>query len=81
MKQSHHALAVFWPAFLAACALEWLVFGWVDPSDLHTVTQQGFDWPRQMVYTMAFFAFWAIAALACHLSLLLARSSRQPPVP
>ena len=54
---------ITWPAFLAACLLEALVFSAVDPSEVH--------WPgqtlqpsRQAVYTVAFFSFWAIA-MAC----------------
>ena len=35
MKGMLRALCVLWPSFLAACALEMLVFGLVDPGDLH----------------------------------------------
>ena len=54
---------ILWPAFLAACLLEALVFSLVDPGEIH--------WPgqvsqpaRQGVYTVAFFCFWMISA-AC----------------
>ncbi len=69
-----------WPAFLAACLLEGLVFALVDPGEIH--------WPgrfseptRQSVYTAAFFAFWLIATACSALVLWLADSSprkRQP---
>lgn len=67
---ANRLLWITWPAFLAACALELLVFAFVDPMELqwsgHTL-----GWPRQAVYTGAFFAFWAIAMGACFLTTLL----------
>ena len=67
-------MLITWPAFLAACLLEALVFAMVDPSELH--------WPgylfqatRQGVYTMAFFAFWLINMASSVLVLWLARAA------
>ena len=64
---------IVWPAFLAACLLEALVFAMVDPGELH--------WPgyffqatRQGVYTMAFFAFWLITMACSALVLWLAKA-------
>ena len=61
---------VMWPAFLAACILEALVFSMVDPGEIH--------WPgqvsqpaRQGVYTVAFFCFWLISAACSWLVLWL----------
>jgi uncharacterized membrane protein YcfT len=60
-----------WPAFLAAGLLTMLVFAMVDPQDLHW-----FGHPlalsRAGVYTLAFFAFWAIVAVASSMTALLA---------
>jgi hypothetical protein len=63
---------IVWPAFLAACLMEALVFAMVDPGELH--------WPgyffkahRQGVYTMAFFAFWFIAMACSAMVLWLAK--------
>jgi hypothetical protein len=61
---------IAWPAFLAACGLELLVFAFVDPDDLHWAGQ-ALHWSRQAVYTFAFFAFWAVVAAACWLTTLL----------
>lgn len=54
---------IVWPAFVATCLLEALVFSVVDPSEVH--------WPnnvvqptRQSVYTLAFFSFWLVS-MAC----------------
>ena len=63
---------ILWPAFLAACLLEALVFSLVDPGEIH--------WPgqvsqpaRQGVYTVAFFCFWLISAACSCLALWLER--------
>jgi hypothetical protein len=56
-----------WPAFLAACVLEMLVFALVDPRDL-AWSGRALGWSRQGIYTAAFFAFWAITLAACWLS-------------
>ena len=61
---------IAWPAFLAACALELLVFAFVDPQDLQWAGQT-LGWTRQAVYTLAFFAFWAVSMGACALTTLL----------
>jgi len=55
-------IAVLWPAFLAACLLEIVVFASFDPHDLRT--SGGADPGIQSVYSLAFFSFWIIASLA-----------------
>jgi hypothetical protein len=67
-----HVVLILWPSFLAACLLEGLVFGMVDPGEVH--------WPgffpqpsRQGVYTLAFFLFWAISVACSGLVLWLAK--------
>ncbi len=51
---------ITWPAFLAACLLEALVFSMVDPGEVHWLGHQ-LEASRQAVYTAAFFSFWLIA--------------------
>ena len=67
---------VAWPAFLVAALLEMLVFALIDPQDLHW-----FGHPlalsRQGVYTVAFFAFWALAMLSSGLTALLSMSAAE----
>ncbi|HEY0200086.1 MAG TPA: hypothetical protein VGC24_00160 [Burkholderiaceae bacterium] len=53
-------MSIAWPAFLAACVLEMLVFALVDPHDLRWLGQP-LEWPRQAIYTLAFLAFWVVA--------------------
>lgn len=63
-------MVVAWPAFLAACLLEVMVFAVVDPLDLRW-GGQSLGWSRADVYTVAFFVFWAAAAAGCALSSFL----------
>lgn len=63
---------ILWPAFVAACLLEALVFSVVDPSEVH--------WPgyalqpsRQGIYTLAFFSFWLVSMVCSGLAYWLAR--------
>ncbi len=68
-------MVVVWPAFLAACLLEAAVFAVVDPLDL-TWGHGPLGWSRQAAYTVAFFLFWGVTALAASLALVLARPGR-----
>jgi hypothetical protein len=65
---SRIALQILWPAFLAAGVLELLVFAHVDPADVHTLAGAPIELSRQAVYTLSFFGFWAVAAVACAVS-------------
>jgi hypothetical protein len=61
---------IVWPAFLMAGVLELLVFAVVDPQDLNWFGH-GFEMSRQATYTLAFFVFWFVTALAGALTLFL----------
>ena len=61
---------IVWPAFLAACALELVVFALVDPLHLQWSGQE-LGWSRQSVYTLAFFVFWCVGAVSGALTTLL----------
>lgn len=63
-------MSIAWPAFLGACLLELLVFGLVDPRDVHLPGELS-GWSRQAVYTAAFFAFWLICIASSALTALL----------
>jgi hypothetical protein len=67
---------VAWPGFLVAGLLEVLVFAFVDPKDLHWFGQE-LDLSRQAIYTLAFFAFWALTMLSSALTTLLGLSSAE----
>ncbi|MBA4328088.1 MAG: hypothetical protein C0428_07660 [Polaromonas sp.] len=74
-------MSIAWPAFLGACLLELLVFGLVDPQNVHLPGPTA--WSRQAVYTAAFFAFWGVCMASSALTALLevppAEVDRQPP--
>jgi hypothetical protein len=64
---------IAWPAFLVAGLLEMLVFALVDPQDLQWFGHP-FALSRQGVYTVAFFAFWALTMVSSGLTTLLSMS-------
>ena len=64
---------VLWPSFLvaaAACAIFFTVF---DPHDLH-VFGQPVEASREVIYTVGFFVFWAMAIASSALTVFLERS-------
>ena len=66
-------MLVVWPAFLAACAMEMLVFGLFDPHDLRWFGRnQGLS--SEGIYTLSFFAFWSITAASSALTVVLSLS-------
>ena len=64
---------MLWPSFLVAGALEVLVFTLVDPQALHGQGGVPLGLSDSAVYSLAFFAFWAISAAAASMSQLLER--------
>ena len=74
--------AILWPAFMAACGLELVVFALVDPLDI-LLAGAPIGLSRPGVYTAAFFAFWAICAASSAITALLnlpgADVNRLPP--
>lgn len=79
LTKTQRVVRILWPAFLAAGLLEMLVFAFVDPVDLHW-GRHALDVPPAGMYTLAFFAFWGIAALSSWLtvSLSVPRASLNP---
>lgn len=72
-------IIVLWPAFMAACVLETLVFSGFDPHDIHFFGLS-VDADRDTVYSIAFFAFWAVTTLAGLLTWMLAQPVAMPPI-
>lgn len=68
---------IVWPAFLAAAAMEMLVFAFVDPLELQWLQVQSFEVTRLGVYTAAFFLFWLIAMVASAMTSLLTLPSQE----
>ena len=73
MARVRYAALIMWPAFLAACLLEALVYAVVDPAEIHLPGR--FAEPgRPGIYTAAFFVFWLIGMASSALVLWLAGS-------
>ena len=66
------ALWIAWPSFLMAGVLETLVFSVADPQELRGFGGALNDLSPNAIYTLAFFCFWIVVALASSLTLLLA---------
>ena len=64
-------MAILWPAFIMAGVLEMLVFVLVDPSSLHGLDGEQLPLSATAVYTLAFFLFWAVIAMAGVMTRLL----------
>lgn len=74
-RLARRVATVAWPAFLGAGALEMAVFAFVDPTTLSLPGGEALALSATAVYSLAFFVFWAAAAAACALTLLLARGA------
>ena len=59
-----HLLAILWPSFLMAGVLEMLVFALVDPTTLRWMGGETLPLSPSAVYTLAFFVFWGVIAVA-----------------
>ena len=70
MPSAKQLMCIVWPAFLAACALQALVFAVVDPMELDWFGHP-LPWSRQGIYTVAFFLFWLATAAASLMTALL----------
>ena len=71
-KSAGLAMTVGWPSFLMAGVLEMLVFSLVDPTQLHWFGGAPVELSPVTIYSLAFFAFWIVIALAAGISQLLA---------
>lgn len=63
-------LGIAWPAFLAACLLELLLFGLFDPDEMLRNGQPA-GLSRLAFQTAVFFVFWFACAASSALTLLL----------
>jgi hypothetical protein len=68
---------VVWPAFLVAGVLEIAVFAFVDPAAVHAPDGRPLGLSDTAIYSLAFFAFWAIVSVGCLLALRLACSAEE----
>lgn len=62
-RNAREWITVLWPAFVAACLLEVVVFAGFDPHEVLLFGRET-DLSPESVYSIAFFAFWAITSAA-----------------
>lgn len=67
------AMSVLWPSFISAIIAEGFFFSVFDPTDLMLVGGR-VDLAPIAAYTMGFFFFWTVCALASMISLYLIRT-------
>jgi len=67
------AMTVLWPSFLSAVLAEGLFFSVFDPADLMLVGGH-MELEPIAAYTMGFFFFWTVCAIACMISLYLVKT-------
>lgn len=67
------AMTVLWPSFLAAIVAEGFFFSLFVPNDL-PLPYSGLELTAAAIYTVGFFCFWALTALASLLTCYLMTS-------
>ena len=74
------ALMILWPSFLTAALAEGCFFSLFDPAELTAATGTDFFSPLA-IYSIGFFMFWSLCALASMLTCYLIRvpNDHQPP--
>ena len=72
-RQSLHLAQILWPAFLIAGVLEMVVVALVDPSG---ISIGGWAPDVRTVYSLAFFVFWGLVAMASGISHVMMRQPR-----
>lgn len=63
-------MSIAWPAFMAAAVMEMLVFAAFDPDQMQWFGQ-ALQMSRISIYSLSFFIFWMVFALAGYLTVLL----------
>ena len=66
----HIVMSVLWPSFLMACVTSGLVFSLISPEQLMLLDTR-IHLSSIGVYTVGFFVFWLVGAIASSLTALL----------
>lgn len=72
-RSAREWVTVLWPAFVAACLLEMVVFAAFDPHDFMVFGWQVEPDHRDAVYSLAFLIFWVVTTAAGIITWTLAR--------
>jgi hypothetical protein len=78
MRVKLTAMAVLWPSFLTAALAEACFFSLFDPAELGQINGAGLS--AMAVYSVGFFLFWSLCALASMLTCyLVVPAGENPP--
>lgn len=75
MSFGHRVVAILWPAFLSAAALEGLVFAVIEPASLHWFGGPAIEWNPISIYSVTFLILWGGVAAASAMTALLSRET------
>ncbi len=73
----HRIVRILWPAFLAAGALEALVFAVTEPSQLRWFGGPPIGWSPIAIYSVTFLILWGGVATASALTALLSLTDHE----
>ena len=76
MNLGRTLIVILWPSFLVAGIAEGLFFTVFDPMDLR-MFGSAVTLSRTAIYSLGFFAFWAMAAASSAFTCFLQRTSRE----
>jgi hypothetical protein len=68
-------MSILWPSFLMACVSSGLLFSLIDPEVLFLHGNSA-ELSNGFIYSIAFFIFWLLGAMASSLTALLMCKSR-----
>ena len=74
-SMSRLLMAILWPSFLIAIISVGIVFSMVDPETL-VIHGKSIDLSNEVIYSIGFFIFWFLGALASSLTALLMCKSK-----
>jgi len=67
-------ISILWPSFVVAGVAEAVFFTLVDPQELYLFGEP-VHWSRTAVYSVGFFAFWAVCATSSLLTWVIQRDA------
>lgn len=76
-RTAARTMAILWPSFLMAGVLEGLVFTMVEPSTLRWFGSEPLQLQPLTVYSLAFFIFWIVIAVAGLLTQVLLQTAEE----
>ena len=69
-------ISILWPSFIVAGVAEALFFTLVDPQELYLFGEPVY-WSKTAVYSVGFFAFWAVCAASSMFTCFIQKEPNQ----